>query len=35
MMYSMYTDEFRPIGTKLEEFIKWYNEIGKKKYGYN
>jgi nucleoside-diphosphate-sugar epimerase len=35
MMYSMYTDDFDLIDSKLDKFIKWYNEIGKKKYGYN
>ena len=34
-MYSMYTDDFSTIDSKLDKFIKWYNEIGKKKYGYN
>lgn len=35
MMYSMYTDDFKLINTKLDKFCIWYNETGKKKYGYN
>jgi len=34
MMYSAYTDDFGLIKSKLDNFINWYNTLGKDKYGY-
>ena len=34
MMYSMYTEEFNLVVSKIPKFLEWYNTKGKIKYGY-
>lgn len=34
MMYSMYTEEFSLVLSKIPKFLEWYNTKGKIKYGY-